>query len=66
MVEQVTHNHLVGGPNPSGPSYKGGAWLSWLERHIHIVEVVGSNPIAPILVTLVIIVGIGSSAKLTK
>ena len=26
-----------------------GAWLSWLERHIHIVEVIGSNPIAPIV-----------------
>jgi hypothetical protein len=25
-----------------------GAWLSWLERHIHIVEVEGPSPSAPI------------------
>jgi hypothetical protein len=25
-----------------------GAWLSWLERAVHIREVVGSSPIAPI------------------
>ena len=112
MVEQVTHNHLVRGPNPCGPSYKKfllvridienqgpirgvgknfphafgvtvpptagrhrgraplgsderksrsdwsgvripvgpekkGDWLSWLERHTHIVEIRGSNPLSP-------------------
>ena len=25
----------------------GGAWLSWLERTVHIREVIGSSPIAP-------------------
>jgi|YNPNPStandDraft_1061719.scaffolds.fasta_scaffold39432_3 hypothetical protein len=24
-----------------------GAWLSWLERTVHIREVTGSNPVAP-------------------
>ncbi len=26
-----------------------GAWLSWLERAVHIREVIGSSPIAPIV-----------------
>ena|GEM_PF-1394655 len=27
--------------------YSRGAWLSWLERTVHIREVVGSSPSAP-------------------
>ena len=26
-----------------------GSWLSWLERAVHIREVIGSNPILPTL-----------------
>ena len=33
-----------------GPEYIKGDWLSWLERHIHIVEVRGSNPLSPIII----------------
>jgi uncharacterized protein len=37
---------LVRGSNPCGPRDQG-AWLSWLERHTHIVEIEGPNPSAP-------------------
>ena len=56
MVEQETHNLLVRGSKPCGPKFRLreflriflGDWLSWLERHIHIVDVIGSSPISPI------------------
>ncbi len=32
-----------------------GAWLSWLERTVHIREVVGSSPSAPILYLIIMV-----------
>ena len=34
-----------------------GAWLSWLERTVHIRKVVGSSPSAPILYLIGKVVG---------
>lgn len=42
-------------------SLQSGAWLSWLERRVHIAEIAGSSPAAPIFLPTGIMPGITGS-----